>query len=437
MSDRSRTIIRNGIVFTGSGIVDPAAVVIRDRVIDAVIPGEPAAHPGGGDRVIDAGGRLVTPGWINAHTHIYSALARGIGLKDPPPANFVQILERIWWRLDRALDLDAIALSARLHALESLRAGVTTLFDHHASQRAVRGSLGALTRSLTEIGIRHSLCFEVSDRDGPDAAREGIEENVAFLSGLLSNSGGRDLARGLFGLHAAFTLSDATLARCAVHARALGAGFHVHVAEDAADTFRVVDRLIRAGILGERTICVHGVHLDRDDLGRLAATGSWLVHCPESNMNNAVGAARLDAAERASVRLALGTDGFTADLTREALVAHLLHNHTNGKPGQSGLIPSLLFHQNAALASEFFGLSLGVLRAGAAADVVLWDYRPPTPLTTANFWGHVLFGVVSARARDVWIDGRPVLDSGRIPGMDEEDLLARCRSAAERIWERF
>lgn len=422
-----------------------------------------AGSPG---TVIDLRGRLLTPGWVNAHTHIYSALARGMALKEAPPANFVETLERLWWRLDRALDLEEIALSARLHGWECLRAGVTTIVDHHASQRVVRGSLAAVSDALEPLGLRACLCYEVTDREGEAIAQAGIEENVAFLESLAGRTDDRGAAAGgtaarppadrqiterqtsalqpstrragLFGLHAGFTVSDETLARSVREARRLGAGFHLHLAEDKVDAAGTVARMEQAGVLGPDTLCVHGVHLEERDLARLAATGTWLAHCPQSNFNNAVGAVRLDRVRAAGVRVALGTDGFTAHVVREALMAHLAQNHLAGEPGLGWqTVPATFLEGNAELASGLFGVELGRLARGTAADVVVWDYTPPTPFTTANAWGHLLFGLVSARADAVWIDGQAVLSGGRAAGLDEDVLFSSCREAARRLWERF
>lgn len=461
-----RTFIGNGIVFTGEDVLSPATIAIEGEKIVEIVPGAlPESElPKDRDRWINATGRLVTPGLVNAHTHIYSALARGIALKDPPPANFVETLERLWWRLDRALTLEEIGLSARLHGIECLKSGVTTIFDHHASQREIPGSLQAISTALDDVGLRACLCFEVSDRDGEAAARAGIEENRSFIAecgragsdhgagsdvgssaGASSGAGG-SMRRAKFGLHASFTLSDETLRACASAKGAVETGFHIHVAEGLADQLvsrerfgrGVVDRLKEFGILGKGTIAVHGVHLDDREIETIAASGAWHAHCPESNMNNAVGTPVLSRFKRAGVRTALGTDGFTASMLREGLAAHLLQTHMAGDP-RAGYetVPSLLFEANAALARETFGLGLGSLTAGAPADLVVWDYVPPTPITRANLWGHVMFGLVNARAVDVMIAGQHRLAGGAVVGEDEEAVLARCRETAARLWERF
>lgn len=429
----NRTIVENAILHTGETVVAPATIVIEGDLIVGVETASPLPAPG--DRRLDAAGRLVTPGLVNAHTHIYSALARGIALKDPPPERFVEILERLWWRLDRALDLETIALSARLHGIECLRAGVTTIFDHHASQRAIRGSLTAISNALGDTGLRACLCFEVTDREGPAAAAEGIAENMAFLRGIDPEDPTR---RALFGLHAPFTLSDETLRACAKEVGGEAIGFHVHLAEGPDDPPDAARRLREFGVLGKRTLCVHGVRLDDAQIDILASSGSWLVHCPESNMNNAVDAVTLRRMADAGVRLALGTDGFTAAMAREVLVAHLLQNHLCASPGSGyEVVPRLLTHANAELARENFGIDIGRIRPGSAADLVVWDYHPPTPITADNFYGHVLFGLAASQAEEVWIAGRHVWSGGHAVHVDEAELAMHCRDAATRLWERF
>ncbi len=442
----SRIVIENGIVYTGEALLSDAAIVIDGATIAKVAAGAEGRNlpREAGEVRIDAGRRFVTPGLVNAHTHIYSALARGIALKEAPPSDFLETLERLWWRLDRALTLDDIALSASLHGIECLKSGVTTVFDHHASQKAISGSLRTISDALEILGLRACLCFEVSDRDGPAAAAAGIEENRGFLRECARAAGA--MRRAKFGMHASFTLSDETLSMCRKERETEDAGFHIHVAEGAIDQRisrerhgqGVIDRLKGFGILGRETIAVHGVHLEDREIETLASSGSWHAHCPQSNMNNAVGAPDLSRFRSFGVRTALGTDGFTANLFRESLAGHLLQSHEAGDPRVGyKTIPDLLLRANAELAREAFGVDLGRIRSGAPADIVVWDYDPPTPLTTDNLWGHVLFGLVNARAAEVLIAGRRVLVGGRPVSGDEEALAARCRKAAAALWERF
>ncbi len=447
----SRIIITDGVVFDGREIIPRATIVVEGETITSIITdsasGESArytrsAEPG--DVVINAAGKLVTPGLVNAHTHIYSALARGITLKDEPPVNFVEILKRLWWRLDQALTLEDIRLSAHLHAVECLKNGVTTIFDHHASMTNVRGSLPVIAGALADHGLRSCLSFEVSDRRGAEITAAGIAENMAFINDIAARGGASLCAK--FGLHASMTLSDETLRACADSSGALAAGIHIHVAEDQADQddarergqSSVISRLHEFGLLNENSLCVHGVHLSPEELAILSSTGASLVHCPESNMNNAVGAASLSTYQAAGVKLLLGTDGFTADMTRESLVAHLLQSHLHQDPGAGySVVPDLLFNANARFASDTFGLGLGCLSESGPADVVVWSYYPPTPFDAASLYGHLMFGLVDARANDVIIAGNYLLRDGLTITCDEMELTSLCSEAAMHLWERF
>jgi putative selenium metabolism protein SsnA len=442
----SRIIITNGMIYTGNEVIPHGTVLMEEETVTHICHSDQRESFArcADDVIIDADGRLITPGLINAHTHIYSALARGIALKDAPPANFVQILERLWWRLDNGLTLSDITLSTHLHALDCLHHGVTTLFDHHASQRVITDSLSTIATTLEQHGLRSCLCFEVSDRESAEAARRGIEENRQFFD--RCNKEQSSHLRAKFGLHASMTLSAETLGACRQAIGNQTGGFHVHVAEDRADQENamlhygkpVIRRLADAGILNEETLCVHGVHLSDEEVEILAKSGAWLVHCPESNMNNAVGAADLSRYQNGGVNLALGTDGFTTDMFRETLAAHLLQNHDRQHPGAGyDVVPDLLFKANAALATQTFGLPLGTLQEKTPADLVVWEYRPPTPLNETNLYGHILFGLVGAQAREVVVAGRHLLHEGVALTCDEKAIAAECAEAAENLWERF
>jgi len=467
----SAVLIENALLFDGCQVHPRADLLIEDERVAGIWPldagaaGDPEQHAGTGARrepapdpapdpalaaaretarALDAGGRLVTPGLVNAHTHIYSTLACGIGLKEAPPESFPQILQRLWWRLDRALDLETIALSAHIHALDCARCGVTTIFDHHASQRVIDGSLRTIAEAVDRIGLRACLCFEVSDRDGQKAAAAGIAENVAMIRQAAADRSGR--LRALFGLHASMTLSTRTLNACRDAHDRHPVGFHVHVAEDSADQrdaerryhMRVVERLAQAGVLGPRTLCVHGVHLDPLEMEILGRSRSYLAHCPQSNMNNAVGVLRLAGLARLGVRLVLGTDGFSADMCRENLAAHLLQNHLAGDPREAyAAVPGLLLQANAGLAAALFEQPLGRLATGHPADLVVWDYLPATPLSEENLYGHLLFGLVGARARDLFVAGRQILAAGEPVGIDEAGLRRQARARTRDLWERF
>ncbi|MBW2701605.1 MAG: amidohydrolase family protein [Deltaproteobacteria bacterium] len=322
--------IKNGMVFTGGDkpqVFEGGLLCEGDQII-SLGPDSELEKTAAGAEVVDAGGRIVTPGFINTHMHLYSTLSRGMGLKDPPPRDFNQILERLWWRLDKVLTLEDLRPSAELPIIDALRAGVTTMIDHHASPGAVEGSLDVLAEAAGKAGLRLSTCYEVSDRDGPEIMNAGIAENIRFAKA----TAGNPMLRGMFGLHAQFTLSDASLDACAAAADELKLPFHVHVAEaksDAEDargrgTKGAVDRLHQRGCLTPGSLAVHCVHTGPDEWEILKEADVYAVHNPQSNMNNAVGAASIDTMMAAGVPVGIGTDGMQADVRQDMRVAFLL-----------------------------------------------------------------------------------------------------------------
>jgi len=443
-----KRLIEGATVWDGAGrLVKDGAILVDGGTIEAVL------DPAGLSRLrlpqqverIDASGRLAIPGLVNAHAHLYSSLARGLSIPGFAPRSFADILEGLWWRLDKALDAESVRTSAQVGAMEAARCGVTTLIDHHASPHAVRGSLDLLEDTVCrEVGLRGSFAYEVSDRDGPGVARQGIEENLDFLSRHRPGSG---LAGGLFGLHASFTLSDSTLEEVAARLPE-GVGVHVHVAEgpeDEADAeakhaTRVALRLDRFGLLRPTSILAHCLHLDEREKNLVAARNAAVVHNPQSNMNNAVGAFDLPGFLGRDVLVGLGTDGLGANLLAELFTAGTLQKHASGDPQAGGFdrLHALLFVHNPQIAERVLGLHAGRIEAGQAADLALLDYLPPTPIEAGNVLGHLLFGVAvhGLRVSDLFVAGRPILRDGRFVDLDEEATYARAREVAARLWRR-
>ena len=392
----------------------------------------------------DAEGQLVMPAAICGHTHFYGAFARGMAIPGEPPSNFPQILERLWWRLDKVLTLEDVRYSALVCLVDAIRHGTTTLIDHHASPNAIEGSLDVISEAVEQAGVRASLCYEVTDRDGPERARAGIAENIRFAR---SVSRGPHLAAS-FGLHASLTLSDETLADCVAAARELDLGFHIHVAEDAADQEdslrksgkRVVHRLHDAGILGPKTIAVHCVHVDGGEIRILAETGTWVTHQPRSNMNNGVGVAPVERMVGAGVRVALGNDGFSNNMFAEMKTAYLVHKLAQRDPRAmpGDLVMRLAYENNARLARVFWpDLTLAQIAPGASADLVFLDYHPTTPLTPGNLPWHILFGVEASTITATVCAGQVLMRDRQLLTLDEEEITARSRELAAKTWERL
>ena len=447
MRKSASLLVGNGRVITHDDrrpFFEDGAAAIVDGLIAEVGPTEAmrTAHPG--LRFLDARGRVIMPGLINAHTHLYSAFARGITLKDTAPSNFNQILERLWWRLDKALTLDDVYWSAMAGMIDCIRNGVTTIFDHHASPHAVAGSLFRIAEAAEQTRMRACLCYEVSDRDGGKIAEQGIEENRALIEHCNHLPHGR--LRGLFGLHASFTLSDESLARCREAAAACDAGFHVHTAEALSDVdhclrehrMRVVERWNEFGILGEQTLAAHCVHLSNREIDLLCETGTRVVHNPQSNLANAVGCAPVFEMMCRGVRVGLGTDAFTADMFESLKAANLLAKHQSGDP-RTGWCepPQMLFRENAEIASRRFGRQIGKLVPGAVGDLILVDYDPPTPLGAGNLHGHILFGFSGHTVATTIIGGEVVMENRRLCPIDEQAVMADARAAAAELWKRF
>ena len=407
------------LVETDPPSVERADLLVEDGEIVARGQGLRAADT----EVIDARGLVVMPGFVNAHTHLYSALARG--LPAPPVEDFQQALDRIWWPLDRSLSAEDVRISGLVGVAEAALAGTTTLIDHHASPAALVGSLAQLAGAYEQVGLRGALCYEVTNRNGHQEAAAGVEETLQGRVGELPV---------LVGLHASFTLEAATLA-------ALAEGpetpLHVHVAEgkgDVEDARRrgfsgVLARLDHHGLLRRGSILAHGVHLDADEVALAQARGCWLVHNPSSNRNNRVGYARPG---RFGERVALGTDGIGSDMPgafREAFLAAREHHH------EVDLLA--LWNGGHRLASEHLGVPLGRLRPGYRADLVALDHAPPTPLHADNVVGHLLFHIAAAHVRHVWVEGRAVVRDRSLVGVDWADVSQEATTAARALWERY
>jgi putative selenium metabolism protein SsnA len=393
--------------------------------------------------VLDARGQYVMPGNICAHTHFYGAFARGMAIPGDAPKDFPEILERLWWKLDKALTLEDVRYSAFVCLIDAIKHGTTTLIDHHASPNTIEGSLDVIAEAVEQAGLRACLCYEVTDRDGPEKAKAGIAENVRFLESQISNS--KSQIAGAFGLHASLTLSDATLEACR---EAYDGGFHIHAAESEADQYdslkksgmRVIDRLNKFGILGPRSIVAHAVHIDHREAELLRETGTWVTHQPRSNMNNAVGAADVEGLLRMGVKVGLGNDGFSNAMWDEWKAAYLSHKAARRDPRRvsGATVAEMAVANNAALANVFFPQApVGALAPGAFADVIFVDYHPTTPMTTDNLPWHILFGFENSMVTTTICAGRSVMKDRRLLFLDEVEITARSRELAKKVWERF
>lgn len=420
--------------------LDPPSVERADLRIAAgrIVERSPQLEPLPEEEVIDLSGKLIMPGMVCAHTHLYSALARGMPAPPRAPTNFKEILELIWWRLDRALDEETIYWSAIAGAMDAARAGTTCLFDHHASPSHISGSLQIVREAIEKVGLRAVLCYEVTDRGGTGERDQGLEENRAFLTWTKpAASSSPALFRGLVGAHASFTLNDESLAACAELMREFDAGLHIHAAEDTCDVrdagekygLGVVERLAKHGALNNQTILAHGIHLSDEDIEIARAAGVWFAHNPRSNMNNQVGYAPV---VKFGDRIVLGTDGIGADMFEEAHFAFF--------KGRDGCVNAgadywlRVLSNNQRLAGQAFGIDVGSLAAGAAADLMVLDYQSPTPLNADDLAWHIAFGINSASVESVIVNGRFVIRDRR---HSLDDVYAESRKASEKLWAKL
>lgn len=392
-----------------------------------------------GDEAIDCAGAVVLPGLVNGHTHLYSALAAGMPAPPRTPSNFHEILQFVWWRLDRALDAESIEMSALIGGIEALRCGTTTLIDHHASPSCIAGSLDMVERGLSRVGVRGVLCYETTDRNGVVGRDAGVAENRRYLEKCAANGAGR--YAGLVGAHASFTCGDAAMEACSDLACEFDTGVHIHAAEDPVDEelcrrdhgMALIDRLEKFGLLSPHSIFAHGTHLGGEALARINDTGVSLAHNPRSNMNNAVGYTPIGEVN-APLRL-LGTDGIGADMFAEAQAAWM-----KSRDGGAGISPGdvlAMLAANARRASQSLGATVGRLEPGAEADIIITDYAPATPLNSDNVAGHFIFAMSSRHVRDVLVAGEWKLRDRRVQALDEHDCRAQSRGVAGAMWKRM
>lgn len=435
-------LIGNGRLFTRdekNSFFENGAVVWEDNTIVEVGDFETLKKKYADAEFIDAKGGVIHPAFINTHEHIYSALARGLSIKGYAPNGFLEILDGLWWTIDRNLDNDLTKLSAEATYLECIKNGVTTIFDHHASFGEISGSLFAIEEAARDFGVRSVLCYEISDRDGKEKAHAAIKENVDFAKHALSLKD--DFIKGMMGMHASFTISDETMELCRKE-KPKEIGYHIHVAEDILDLHRclkehgkrIVDRLYDWDVLGEKTLLAHCIYVNPHEMDLIRDTNTMVVHNPESNMGNACGCPPTMEIVHKGILTGLGTDGYTHDMIESWKVANILHKHHLVDPGAAWAeVPEMLFQGNARIANRYFEKKLGVLEKGAAVDIIITDYIPPTPMNAGNLNGHMLFGMNGRSVVTTVGNGKVLMKNRELQGIDEERCLAKIREGAARL----
>lgn len=389
---------------------------------------------------VDARGGVIMPGLINAHTHIYSALARGLSIDGYNPTSFYEVLDGQWWYIDRNLDLEATKASAQALVIDSIKQGVTTIFDHHASFCEVPGSLMRIAEVTREFGMRACLCYEVSDRDGEEKSLQSVQENKDFIDYCEQNPS--DMLKAMFGGHALFTISDKTFDRM-VAANNGRTGYHIHVSEGMNDVYdslqnygrRPVQRLQDHGILGPKTILGHCIHVNTAEIELIKNTDTMVVNNPESNMGNAVGICPVLPLSKAGILLGMGTDAYTNDMLESLKVALCSQRSNACAPNVAWCeVTDMLFKNNAKIGARYFDAPLGVLEPGAAADVIVMDYKPFTPFSDANIDGHMIFGMTGRQCQTTIANGKLLMKDRELIGIDEEAINAHILEESKKLW---
>lgn len=419
------------------------AICVRNNEIVALGEAADLMRQYSDEELVDMQQRLVMPGLINAHTHIYSAYARGMS-NSRPTRDFIEILENLWWALDKKLTLRDCKLSAYQTIIESIKNGVTTLVDHHASPFACEGSLDQLAEAALELGIRADLCYELSDRDGKEKRDQGVAENIRFIKRCQDQP--HDLLRAHFGMHALFTLNDESMRLVADACEKYQAPVHCHCAEGIEDEYdsvrkhgcRVIERMSHYNMLNDRSFVVHLCHVNAREMDIIAENRAIAVHNPQSNMGNAVGRTPVRQLLDREILLGLGTDAYTNDMIVSMANAKTLLSHDLADPTHGfGEATTLLLKNNPQIATRLWGKQLGVLKPGAFADLVAFDYTPYTPLSGENLAGHLTFGFTGRMCTDSMINGKFVMRDRQILGVRESDIAAESQERAAELWQYF
>ena len=392
-------------------------------------------------QVKEMAGKIVMPGIVCSHNHFYSGLARGVLASIPPSPDFISILKNVWWRMDRALDEEAVYYSGLICSLEALKSGCSTVIDHHASPNFIKGSLNTLRKGFLQAGLRGMTCYEITDRNGGNKEMQaGAQENIEFAQLIDSaKASGKEkyLVEAHIGAHAPFTVTNDGLSMMAEAMKVTGRGIHVHVAEDKYDVTHshhhygqdIVERLNSFGLINDKTLLAHGLFLSDSDIDILNEKDGFLAHNARSNMNNNVG---YNEQLLRVKNLVLGTDGIGADMFEELKFAFFKHRDAGG-PLWPDSFMGHLWNGNEVIARNF-GAKFGRLEAGYKADLTILDYTSPTPFVADNLPGHIAFAMNAGNVNSVMVEGEFSYEDRKFP-FDVAPIYAEAQKVAQRVWK--
>ncbi|MEA3506378.1 MAG: putative aminohydrolase SsnA [Elusimicrobiota bacterium] len=438
-------LIEGGIVVTldkTNRVINPGAVYIEDNNVKEIGPLKELKQKYSDADVLDASNRVVMPSFINTHHHFYSTFARGLNIPGEAPKDFGEILENMWWKLDDALLAESIYYSSLIPLMESVRNGVTGVIDHHESQSYQLGSLDEIAKAVEEVGIKASLCLGISDRFGK--GREGLDESRRFLE-KISKSPSENI-NGMVGLHASFTVGEDSLNESVMIADEFNTGIHVHCAEDISDQEitrkkygkSVVERFKDAGVLNSKSLLVHCIHIDNDEIKMIKESGASVVHNPESNMNNAVGYAKVLDLYSKGIDVGIGTDGMASSMLGQMRCAFFQTRNEHRDPTVGFMeTPDMLLGNNPKILKKVAGWDMGTIQEGQSANIATIDYNPVTPLNGDNFLGHLLFGMSAPVVDSTICSGKLIMRHKKILTVDEVKIYEQARAAARKVWDRI
>ncbi|MFX1490682.1 MAG: amidohydrolase family protein [Promethearchaeota archaeon] len=438
-----RILIRNAMIITMDSqrrVLKNTDLLLEDSTI-AVI-GKDIKEKA--DRIIDGTGRMILPGFICGHTHLYGIMLRGAPLDIKPTTDFLQILDRIWWKVDSAFVNEDAYASALASCYEFVKSGTTCFADTYSGPGSIEGVLDAIAKGVTQVGIRGILAFEATERNSKKEGERGLNENTRFLKKLQKTP--NDLLYGMYSLHASFTISDELIQKTREQADQLPAPLTIHTSEGLIDVYhnierydkRTVERLFDLGVLGPDVVLAHCVHVNHDELELIRGSGAVVAHNPMSNMNNAVGVAPVKEMCELGIPVCLGNDGFIFDAIENIRTAYLIHkvHHLDTRV----TTPLQIIEMATINGAQAYGLGekIGSIEQGKQADILILHPNPRvTPILPNGVYGYIVYGCTAHDVEHVFVQGKPLVDNHQVVSVKPEVVERALERVVPILWEKL